>query len=192
MLFFFAFWILFIAFGVLNVIIGVIVESTHEASKQMELDNVAQIMKDKLGTLAQIRNSMWALDSDGNGEVSLTEINDAWDKPEFQGVISQMGLPEGWTPQEMLALLDVDADGKLTFEEFMTSFYRIIADDPFKQACCLHSGLNEVKRDGKLLHHKVDRVEAEVKAMSSTLSRLEALLQGQSDSTGGDCRLHSK
>merc|ERR1719409_860760 len=55
MLMFFAIFIVFTTFGVLNVIIGVIVDNTMEAAKSMEKDYAEREKKQKLTLLSRIR-----------------------------------------------------------------------------------------------------------------------------------------
>jgi len=182
MLFFFMFFIIFMSFGVLNVIIGVIVDSTAAAAKEMEQQDVENKTKAKLAKMSRITNLVFALDLDNSGSVCLDEIKAGWQDPQFRELIQQIELPHGWTPAEMLSLLDSDADGKLTFEEFVLEFYRAITNDSFQQNCCMHAQLNELTKHVKHLDNKLaqevkgikDQISSEI---SSSLKRIEVQLQ---------------
>lgn len=177
MLFFFVFFIVFMSFGVLNVIIGVIVDSTNEAAKAMEREDVEKIKKEKLKVLLKIREMVFALDEDESGSISEEEIVAGWHDPRFKELLMEVNLPKGFSPEEMLCLLDTDGDGELTFDEFITSFYRVIASDPFQQSCCMHTSLNEVKRDVKNLKIKDEANQSNVKSIMEQLSKATSSLQ---------------
>eukprot|EP00746_Dinoflagellata_sp_MGD_P018709 gnl/MRDRNA2_/MRDRNA2_143380_c0_seq1.p1 gnl/MRDRNA2_/MRDRNA2_143380_c0~~gnl/MRDRNA2_/MRDRNA2_143380_c0_seq1.p1 ORF type:complete len:476 (+),score=102.16 gnl/MRDRNA2_/MRDRNA2_143380_c0_seq1:112-1539(+) len=177
MLFFFVFFIVFMSFGVLNVIIGVIVDSTNEAAKAMEREDIEKIKKEKLKVLLKIRSMVFALDEDNSGSISEEEIVKGWHDPQLRDLLSEVELPKGFSPQEMLCLLDTDGDGELTFDEFITSFYRVIASDPFQQACCTHASLNEAKRDIKNLANDHAETKKDVKMIMNELSNVSSSLK---------------
>lgn len=146
MIFFFVLFIVFTTFGVLNVIIGVIVDNTMEAAKSMEQDLEAAEKKEKLGLLLRIRDMIFALDADQSGSISVEEVEAGWNDPEFRDLLADIDLPKGFSAQELMCLLDADGDGELTFDEFMRSFYRLITSNTFQSNCCMHASLNEVKK----------------------------------------------
>eukprot|EP00746_Dinoflagellata_sp_MGD_P019445 gnl/MRDRNA2_/MRDRNA2_145203_c0_seq1.p1 gnl/MRDRNA2_/MRDRNA2_145203_c0~~gnl/MRDRNA2_/MRDRNA2_145203_c0_seq1.p1 ORF type:complete len:532 (-),score=109.84 gnl/MRDRNA2_/MRDRNA2_145203_c0_seq1:538-2133(-) len=185
MLFFFMAFIIFMSFGVLNVIIGVIVDSTHQAAKEMERNDVQKVMAEKLAVLLDIRDMMFALDIDRDCQITKEELLKGWDNTQLQDLLRRVELPKGFSPEEMLFLLDTDGDGKLTYEEFIISFYRVISDDPFQQACCTHASLNEVKRDCKMI---VDKLEKEVQGIKDEMQSNSMSLKSEISSVSSSLK----
>merc|ERR1719191_2486718 len=110
---------------------------------EKELDDKEK--KQKIALLSRIRDMVFALDKDDSGSISVDEIEEGWQEPQLRDLLRDINLPKGFSPAELMSLLDADGDGELTFEEFMRSFYRLIASDSFQQSCCMHASLNEVK-----------------------------------------------
>lgn len=184
MIVFFVFFIVFTTFGVLNVIIGVIVDNTMEAAKSMEKDYAEREKKQKLTLLTRIRDMVFALDKDDSGSISVEEIEEGWQEPQLRELLADINLPKGWQPHELMSLLDADGDGELTFEEFMRSFYRLIASDSFQQSCCMHASLNEVKASVNRVKEAHEQSSTELKEqvtsmeqkMEKRLASMEAMM----------------
>lgn len=171
MIFFFCFFIIFTTFGVLNVIIGVIVDNTMEAAKDMEAENKDQEKAKRLALLGQIRDMVFALDTDGSGSIAIDELKEGWDQPVLQSLLQMVNLPKAFTPQELMYLMDNNSDEELTYSEFMKSFYRLISGDGFQQNCCMYAALNQIKTQCKELKlsingitDRLDQIEAKVDA----------------------------
>merc|ERR1719252_411221 len=65
MIFFFLIFIIFTTFGVMNVIIGVIVDNTMEAAKSIEAEDEESEKARKLQLLQNIRDLVFSLDANG-------------------------------------------------------------------------------------------------------------------------------
>merc|ERR1719160_985144 len=100
---FFVFFIIFTTFGVMNVIIGVIVDNTMEAARSMAKDDEAAEKAQKLALLGQIRDMVFSLDADGSGEVSLAEISKGMEIPEKAQKLALLGQI-----RDMVFSLDAD------------------------------------------------------------------------------------
>jgi voltage-gated sodium channel len=167
MILFFILFIVFTTFGILNVIIGVIVDNTMEAAKSREEENKEQEQLKKLELLTQIRDMVFSLDTDGSGSIAIEELREGWNQPLLQNLLENVNLPKAFSPQELLHLMDNNSDEELSYSEFMKSFYRLITGDHFQQNCCMHASLNSIKVSMKGL-------QGSVSGMSSRLESLEA------------------
>merc|ERR1712146_546639 len=98
--------------------------------------------------------------------------------PQVQDLLNQVNLPRGFTPNEVMALLDVDGDGELSYDEFMLSFFRLIDNNDFQQTCLQHKHINQVRRQLQLLHQKrkgrFDAVKARLTEVERPLQRIRA------------------
>lgn len=155
MFLFFVVFIVFTTFGVMNVIIGVIVDNTMEAAKAMAAEGEAMEKASKLALLGKIQEMVFSLDADGSGEVSVSEIEKGMQIPAVKKMFDSVHLPKAFAAEELMALLDGDGDGSLTADEFMKSFFRLIDNNEFQANCLLTVSLNEVKKDVRELREFV-------------------------------------
>ena len=72
--FFFILFIMFTTFGVMNVIIGVIVDNTMEAARTNESDVAKKLMLKRVMLLEKLRNACFLFDEDQNGEIDIDEL----------------------------------------------------------------------------------------------------------------------
>eukprot|EP00746_Dinoflagellata_sp_MGD_P039778 gnl/MRDRNA2_/MRDRNA2_19604_c0_seq2.p1 gnl/MRDRNA2_/MRDRNA2_19604_c0~~gnl/MRDRNA2_/MRDRNA2_19604_c0_seq2.p1 ORF type:complete len:336 (-),score=60.49 gnl/MRDRNA2_/MRDRNA2_19604_c0_seq2:41-1048(-) len=166
---FFVFFIVFTTFGILNVIIGVIVDNTMEAAKTMDAENAIKKKQQKLRLLENIRDIVFALDSDQSGTISTAEMQEGWNHPAMQEVLKDMHLPAAFSAKEFMFLLDREGDRELRFEEFITNFYRVINSDSFQLNCCLHASLNEVKTEVKGIKRQFESLREENAEMKAEM-----------------------
>jgi len=139
-----------VSFGVMNVIIGMIVENVMGNAKAMEAEDVARELKRKGDVVEQIRLLIIDLDTDGDNEITLEELKSSM--REVEGGDSKMtellktaDLPVGCNAEELFYMLDQKSDGMLHQKEFMGSLYRLIEGGSFQLMCLLMAGLNETK-----------------------------------------------
>jgi voltage-gated sodium channel len=145
MLLFFVLFAIFTSLGVLNVIIGIIVENTMDCAKKMEQDAQDSLKASRLKLLSKILNLVMELDTDKNDEVTIRELEAGWGSDKFKELIERINLPNGWAPLDFMHLLDHNGDGTLASGEFMKVFYQLLTDDQFQQMCILHGSVNQVK-----------------------------------------------
>eukprot|EP00746_Dinoflagellata_sp_MGD_P002869 gnl/MRDRNA2_/MRDRNA2_105609_c0_seq1.p1 gnl/MRDRNA2_/MRDRNA2_105609_c0~~gnl/MRDRNA2_/MRDRNA2_105609_c0_seq1.p1 ORF type:complete len:567 (-),score=106.78 gnl/MRDRNA2_/MRDRNA2_105609_c0_seq1:520-2220(-) len=143
MLLFFTLFAIFTSLGVLNVIIGIIVENTMECAKKMEQEAKESVKNNRIKLLTRILGMVMQLDTDGNDEVTIKELEAGWTK--CKDLFDEVNLPSGWTPSDFMYLLDHNGDGSLASGEFMKVFYQLLADDQFQQMCTLHASSNQIK-----------------------------------------------
>merc|ERR1719335_1952583 len=93
-LFFISFFMLF-TFGLLNMIVGMVVEKTLEQSQ----NDIARSAKEKESSIRETMQSLkeiFALsDQDGNGELTRIEFETALKDPEVIKQLRQVGFPDG-------------------------------------------------------------------------------------------------
>merc|ERR550514_1627976 len=90
MIFFFLVFIIFTTFGVMNVIIGVIVDNTMVAARAVEKDQDEFERQNKLNILGKIQDLLFALDADGSGEISMDELKAGLAQEEVQELLKQV------------------------------------------------------------------------------------------------------
>jgi hypothetical protein len=133
-------------FGIMNVIIGVIVDHTNKAMVELNMAKILEKREAQMASLQALVSLVCLMDEDGTGDLSLEEFEKAADEnPDFMKYLSQVDFPYGFTYEDLHHMLDKDADGVVTEEEFVDAMFRIVHGNEFHHNCLLHVNFGEIK-----------------------------------------------
>jgi hypothetical protein len=171
MAFFFLLYAIFVCFGVMNVIIGMIVDAVMQNARALEREVEQSKKKDKLALLTELKEIIFNLDDDGDQQVDREELeNHMASDPRLRQVLSKIALPIGCSGAEFFSMLDNDGDGHLEPHEFISNLYRLINCGGFQQTCMMLMGLNDIKFALNESSEKLNRLSA---AMSSLTGKVD-------------------
>lgn len=117
-------FISFTTFGLLNLVVGVIVENTLASAKINETKMKKKREKDRMRILNHLREFFEQSDEDGSGTLTMEEVQAAMKDPEAMNKLKLIDLPLD-DPHEIFSLLDVDQSGELSIDEFISGCMRI-------------------------------------------------------------------
>lgn len=137
---FFFIFIFISTFGVLNVIIGVIVEHTMSTSEENKNAAKVRQFEEKMDKLEIVRDSCFGMDDDGN--LTLQQIQKAFEMPLVLDTMEEVELPLGLQPEELFNLLDADGNGKVSYEQMMMELTRATVHNEHQQLLDLKIGLH--------------------------------------------------
>jgi len=120
----FILFIIFTTFGLLNLVVGVIVENTLASAKVNETKMKKKREKDRMRILNHLREFFEQSDEDGSGTLTMEEVQAAMKDPEAMNKLKLIDLPLD-DPHEIFSLLDVDQSGELSIDEFISGCMRI-------------------------------------------------------------------
>jgi len=142
---FFVFFALIVCFGVMNVIIGMIVESVMSYSHRMAMQDTYKKKDLLLLKIAKIHHMIEAQHLNNYMTLKADEVDAIFGDSVMREIMQEIELPLGFSGKQMLAMLDDDGDGSLHNDKFMGNFGRLLHSGPFQQACMFQAGINEVK-----------------------------------------------
>lgn len=147
LVFFFIFFIAFVTFGVMNVIIGMIVENVVSNARIFEAQEKVDDLKQKLSTLDQIQEIWRQLTPHGSKSVDIEALESCVrdQASGLQQLMRKVDLPRGFSARELLHMLDDTGDGALDQDELVEGFYRLVDSGPFQSICIVQKGINELK-----------------------------------------------
>eukprot|EP00746_Dinoflagellata_sp_MGD_P144303 gnl/MRDRNA2_/MRDRNA2_77049_c0_seq1.p1 gnl/MRDRNA2_/MRDRNA2_77049_c0~~gnl/MRDRNA2_/MRDRNA2_77049_c0_seq1.p1 ORF type:complete len:812 (+),score=143.37 gnl/MRDRNA2_/MRDRNA2_77049_c0_seq1:145-2580(+) len=143
---FFMIYMFLTTFGVMNVIIGVIVENTQAASQEADSDFHAEEKKQNLKDIEKIRDVCVLLDKDGNGFVTLEELKEGLAQPECSECLKNVELPYGAEESELFMLLDSDGLGHVSHGKLMTNLARSFMHNDLQHMFELNGNLHAAHR----------------------------------------------
>lgn len=139
---------LMLGFAVIEVMTGVLIRETFQvASLDDGIMTAEQRLAVKMNT-EKLRTFFLNADVDGNGLLDVDEIREVLERPRVQEWLSAMGLDVDGVC-EAFYLLDVDGDGEITVEEFVTGALKLRGPARATEVSKINAKLDEVLRHFK-------------------------------------------
>merc|ERR1719473_408244 len=107
MVVFFVLFLMFTTFGLMNLVVGVIVENTLSASRNNEEKIKKMQEKERTRVLQHLRDIFLIADKDGNGTLTIEEFEAAIQKPDVMNRLKLIELPMS-DAMELFYILDHD------------------------------------------------------------------------------------
>ncbi|CAE7435229.1 Catsper1 [Symbiodinium natans] len=145
-------------FGLMNALIGVIVERTTAAHQNMNTIQEEVLRESKMRMVAQLLDVIDASDEDESGTINLEEFREVQKKPYASEIFAALNLPPGFDASDLFGLLDDDGNGVLDRYEFLLGICRLIWCDEFQSQCLLNYGIAKVRQDVRNLHKEVQEI----------------------------------
>ncbi|CAK9071885.1 Voltage-dependent T-type calcium channel subunit alpha-1I (Voltage-gated calcium channel subunit alpha Cav3.3) (Ca(v)3.3) [Durusdinium trenchii] len=136
-------------FGLMNALIGVIVERTTAAQQNMSSLEEEKIREMKMLMVAQLLEAIDASDEDESGTINLQEFRQVQRKPYAAQIFAALNLPPGFEAKDLFGLLDADGDGVLDRYEFLLGICRLIWCDDFQSKCLMSYQISQVREEGR-------------------------------------------
>lgn len=171
----FVFYIVFIVFGVMNVLTGVFVDSAAELSR-FDHDLVIQTeMSRKESFLNQVQLLFGEMDKDSSGTISAHELEVALSDERVLAYLNHLEL-EITEASSLFRLLDTDENGEIGAEEFMLGCMRLKGQSKNIE---MASMIFDQKKNWLLQKKKFHQVMDKLTEMQEQLNRQDLILQGR-------------
>lgn len=182
------------SFAIVNVIIGVICESTNASMQQLEQKKKDRIRLEQMKKIQLMTDIVWAVDDDHDGEISLDEMKRAATDPAIMEELRGLSLPSGFTFEDFHTMLNLDGRDGLGKSEFVDGMHRLIFSTEFQKACVTQLGIGQVKvltqkvgaRLDRDLHHEFKRMRRELrKSRAALINELRRSRRKRRKASGG-------
>lgn len=123
--FIFLFFIAIAAFGVLNIVVGVITESTFKIARTSEKAEMKKRLKAERRAASSLRAAFDVIDADGRGTISEGEFEKALKQNQsIRDLLQELHVPKSEL-REIFSVMDPDGSGEVDVEEFIKGFMKI-------------------------------------------------------------------
>lgn len=179
----FFFFLIVTSFGMMNVMIGVIVDSTQSAKvsyQQQEniqrVQRASQIWKEKIRGGGLSTADIEASEADFERKLNM--------RSEVIKEICQMlveddqGIPFPGQMQasDIIELLDFNADGYLCHDEFVSGLMRILEADPFQLTCLILTMCGKIRQETRIADERDSRrFDSVLHSLSALSDKVDAL-----------------
>jgi len=148
---------MFLTFGVLNVMIGVIVRNTED----VRLNELEMLEKENQRRKLELVHAIW-----NSGGLSCSA--------DLQQILKDIDLPLGFAMEDLCRILDTDGSGNLERDEFEFGLCRLITgnNNGFHQTCIVMNNLALIRKD---LMNAVAKVSKKVDVLQQKIDELTKL-----------------
>jgi len=142
--------------GMLNVIIGVIVERTNEATRRLREEDLENMRKDQMVHAEKLSVIMDVLDTNKDTYLTEQELMAAAENSDFgqtlrEGMLNGMNLPLNFEFTDLYLMLDQDSNNQLSPKEFIEGMYRLIYGTEFQHTCMMQLSMAKLMRQFKVM-----------------------------------------
>jgi len=166
----FVVFILFTSYGLLNIVVGVIVENTLGAAQKNEDNIKATKERQRRKLLEHIKKLFELSDVDGSGILTAEEFRAAVKMPEVAEKLELIGLPID-EAEQLFELMDPTGRGEIAVQDFIAS--------------CLQLTGSSKKRDIMQVSLAVDNLMARMDDLDGKLGGVEAQMSTMHTQTVG-------
>jgi len=146
MLPFFLMFLVTTSFGLMNALIGIIVEQTTAATARMEeLDNEEK-RQQQLGRVQELIDVVSKIDESNDGQISIEEMEAAKDNEDLNRILRSIDLPPGFSVSDLHLMLDENGNGTMSQEEFVEGMYQLIFCNEFQSQCVAKLSVAHIKK----------------------------------------------
>mmetsp|Transcript_25450 Transcript_25450/g.61554 ORF Transcript_25450/g.61554 Transcript_25450/m.61554 type:complete len:683 (-) Transcript_25450:45-2093(-) len=138
-------YIALLTFGVLNVLIGVIVESVMDSGRAMDESLQHEQAHEQLQQMEQLCELLFP----PGCPTTVDELQETCSSmPQgFTELLDELGCPPATSVQDLLDVFDINGDGVLDLHRAVTTLYRITTGTERQRWVHLQAGINLIRRD---------------------------------------------
>jgi hypothetical protein len=167
-----------VTFGILNVMIGIVVEKTNQAMERHHSENEDRIRMIKKHSALELAELLFDLDKNGDQRLSIQELKEGIVNPKFTVLLEQLDLPFAFSAAEFLSMLDSDGSGWLNKHEFIHGIQRLLYCNAFHRDCIHNMQVG--------LHHNATRIL--VNKLEGHIYKLEGIIHSDIQAVAEEIR----
>mmetsp|Transcript_33072 Transcript_33072/g.76423 ORF Transcript_33072/g.76423 Transcript_33072/m.76423 type:complete len:606 (-) Transcript_33072:115-1932(-) len=185
--FVFLFFLFLTTFGILNIIVGVIVENTLNAAKQNADLQERRLQRQLRQELESIRILFEDADSDGSGTLEVEEFVEILADETIQHTLTRMEIPVE-DPRTLFEILDPQSTGSISFPIFAQGVLKVKGPPTQLDMKTMQLGVAGISRRVTKVEQRIDHHSKLLEKSTQMLSQIMDRL-GVKDAGGSGKRL---
>lgn len=157
----FILFLMIATFGLLNLVVGVIVENTLAAARNNEEKLRKQQERERTRVLGHLRDIFEMADEDGSGTLTIDEFREALRNPDVVNKLKLIDLPVS-DAEELFIVLDHDGSGELSVDEFIGGCVRLKGHAKSKDLLAVQISVESLAKRLDVLEDKLQISEDKV------------------------------
>lgn len=134
------------SFGIMNVLVGVIVESTLASAAKMDSQVKMLEMVKRAENMTLFFKKLEQFDANLDNFISIDELELMFEDEEVRKILDQLELPPWFTAGDLLTILDNDGKGSISLQDFTLRFFSLFDKDEFHIRCENRCTLNVARQ----------------------------------------------
>jgi len=171
MVIFFVIFMAISSFGLLNIVVGVVVESTLSTSEKDDTKVKRAQERDRQRVFDHLREIFESADEDGSGTLTLGEVQKAISKPEIYNKLKMIEFPVE-DPKSIFMILDYDNTCELGIEEFIAGCIRMKGVAKSKDLLAAQVAVDTMKRHYTYFEKEMKELQAKIALLDDTARAL--------------------
>merc|ERR1719409_416309 len=171
MVIFFVGFIAIASFGLLNIVVGVVVESTLSTSEKDESKVKRAQERDRQRVFDHLLEIFEAADEDGSGTLTLGEVQKAINKPEIYNKLKMIEFPVE-DPKQVFMLLDYNNSCELSIDEFIAGCIRMKGTAKSKDLLAAQVAVDTMKRHYTYFEKEMKELKDKIELLDDTARAL--------------------
>jgi len=162
---FFVFYIFVAAFGMINVVIGIIVENTLNCARSRNVADVISKERENSKLLSELREIFFKSDMDQNNSISLAEFSAAFQSKEVRKKFQRLNLGVNDTV-EIFKIMDPMNKGSVYLDDFLSSCSMLIG------GASASKNVAQIGMQIDTLSRRMDMLDKEILGMEISIDNL--------------------
>jgi voltage-gated sodium channel len=171
MVLFFVIFIAIASFGLLNIVVGVVVESTLSTSEKDDSKIKRAQERDRQRVFDHLREIFESADEDGSGTLTLSEVQKAINKPEIYNKLKMIDFPVE-DPKQVFMMLDYDNSCELSIDEFIAGCIRMKGAAKSKDLLAAQVAVDTMKRHYTFFEKEMKELQGKIALLDETARAL--------------------
>jgi voltage-gated sodium channel len=182
--FYFLVYIFMAAFGLLNLIIGVITERANNATLEWHNRERDMYVQKSLTSIKRVADAVFAADKDGC--LTVAEMDNMMNeyKDFMNNLTSHVELPHNFRVADIHHMLTSKA--YLSKDSFVEGMTRLLTSNDFQRDCLLQLNLNHLRKEVQEVKQQVSRVKEKTMSLSCQIATTPSGSPPTPGTFGGD------
>lgn len=163
---FFVAFLLITAFGLMNIVIGIIVENTLAAAQVVDRSSQEHEAVNRKFAVERLADLLLRSDTRRTGEISLPDLAEAYENPVIRDLFKDIGMSLE-EAEKIFQLLDYERSGNVELKRFANSCRELVGGARRRDIAQVEVTVGALARNLEQLDGQFSKIQAEVSSLNA-------------------------